>query len=347
MKKNFFIRAGTCAAFAIATGILCLPSVWAQGGVPKYEVDTSWPKPLPDRMVVGGLAGACVDARDHVIVLNRQDLLEGDLNAGHLAPPVMEFDPVGNLVNSWGDGKLLNPGLHSCTFDKDNNVWIGSTTVGMLQKYSHDGSKVLLQIGENGHFDSPDGTIKGKFMPASIFVDPKGGDVYIADGEGSINRRVVVTDQNGKFLRQWLPEGMTGVHCLAVSNDGLIYVCNRGGARIQVYDKEGTFIKNIPVAWKPYTTPLDGKIKESGGAVVSLELSRDPKQKFMYVINQNNVEIEVMDRESGKILSSFGSAGHFPGQLDSPHGLAVDSKNNVYVLETRGKRIQRFKSVSQ
>ena len=64
------------------------------------------------------------------------------------------------------------------------------------------------------------------------------------------------------------------------------------------------------------------------------------------VINQNNAEIEILDRQTGKILSSFGRAGHFPGQFDQAHGIAVDSKGNVYIAENRGKRIQKFKIVS-
>src|SRR6202021_265261 len=79
-----------------------------------------------------------------------------------LAPPIIEFDPAGNVVNSWGDTTLLDPRLHSCHFDKDNNVWIGSAPSGMVQKYTHDGSKLLLQIGKKGVFDSSDGTVKGQ-----------------------------------------------------------------------------------------------------------------------------------------------------------------------------------------
>ncbi|HMC22798.1 MAG TPA: hypothetical protein VKL19_13180, partial [Thermoanaerobaculia bacterium] len=128
---------------------------------------------------------------------------------------------------------------------------------------------------------------------------------------------------------------------------GLVYVCNRQGARLQVYDKMGKFIKNIDVPWKPYTPPADGKVKDSGGAAVSLDLSRDASQRRMYLINQNNSQIEIIDRDTGKILSSFGSSGHFPGQFDQPHGIAVDSKANVYVTENRGKRVQKFKIAGQ
>jgi hypothetical protein len=187
--------------------------------------------------VLGGLGGTCVDGRDHVFILNRQDVLEGELNAGNLAPPIIEVDPAGNVVNSWGDANLLDSRLHSCHVDKDGNIWIASAPSGMVQKYSRDGSKLLLQLGKKGVFDSSDGTVKGTplnsnaaqfFMPSSIYVDPQNGDVYVSDGEGrGGNKRIAVMDRDGKFLRQWRPAGMETVHCMTMAKDGLVYVCNR------------------------------------------------------------------------------------------------------------------------
>lgn len=348
------------ASAALASAVaVCWPAsaTQAQATAPKYEIDLTWPKPFPDRWVIGGLGGVCVDGKDHVFILNRQDVLDADLNAGHLAPSIIELDSAGNVVNSWGDPNLIDPRLHSCYVDKNDNVWIASAPSGMVQKYSHDGSKLLFQIGKKGVFDSSDGTDNGQplnsnaarfFMPSSIYEDPQNGDVYVSDGESPRgNRRIAVMDRNGTFLRQWQPEGMRTVHCLSVSNDGFVYVCNREVSRIQVYDKMGKFLKHIEVPWKPYTMPGDGTPKETGGAAVSLDLSRDSNQRLMYLINQNNSEIEIINRETGTIVSSFGRAGHFPGHFDQPHGIAVDSRGNIYVTENRGKRVQKFKIVGQ
>src|SRR5580658_49232 len=126
MRVHYRSSGWAFGVLGIAIGFSCAFDLRAQAPAPKYEVDLSWPKPLPDRWVIGGLGGVCVDAQDHVFLLNRQDVLDGDLNAGHLAPPVIELDPAGNVVNSWGDRNLLDPNLHSCYFDKDNNIWIGS-----------------------------------------------------------------------------------------------------------------------------------------------------------------------------------------------------------------------------
>jgi DNA-binding beta-propeller fold protein YncE len=353
MKIRYQTSGWAFAVLAIGLGLSGPLALRAQTHIPRYEVDPSWPKPLPERWILGGLGGVCVDAQNHVLILNRQDLLEGELNAGHMAPPVIEFDSAGNLVRSWGDPNLLDARLHSCHVDKDNNVWIASAPSGMIQKYSHDGSKLLLQIGKKGVFDSSDGTVKGQplnsnapqfFMPSSIFVDRQNGDVYVSDGESrGGNRRIAVVDRNGAFLRQWQPEGMQTVHCLTVANDGFVYVCNREGSKIQVYDKMGKLAKTLELPWTPDTPPADGKPKESGGAVVAMDFSHDANQTFLYVINQNNGVIEIIERQTGKIVSSFGRIGHFPGEFDQPHGIAVDSEGNVYVAENRGKRVQKFK----
>ena len=133
MKRSVF-NAHAGAALALAAAIAGAHVADAQTRTPpRYEADVNWPKPLPNRWVLGGLGGVCVDAQDHVFILNRQDVLEGELNTGRLAPPIIEFDPEGNVVHSWGDPTLLAPRLHSCHVDKDNNIWIASAPSGMVQ----------------------------------------------------------------------------------------------------------------------------------------------------------------------------------------------------------------------
>src|ERR1700682_5239599 len=161
-RKTSSVRmAATFVGLAVALLTFCPVPAQAQGKVPRYEVDPAWPKPLPNLWVTGGVGGVCVDAHDHVLILNRRDLTDNELDAGHQAPPVIEFDSAGNVVNSWGDPDVLGLGsFHSCMVDHENNVWLTYAGDGIVQKYSHDG-KLLLQIGKKGVFDSSDGTIKG------------------------------------------------------------------------------------------------------------------------------------------------------------------------------------------
>ena len=355
MKTSFLVTVGACATLAVVAQVVGASRSGAQNGVPHYEVDASWPKPLPDRWVLGGLGGVCVDAQDHVVILNRQDILDGELDAGTLAPQIIEFDPAGNVVHSWSNHDLLDPRLHSCHFDKDNNFWVAAAPSGMVQKFTHDGSALLQQIGKKGVLDSSDGTVKGTplnsplprfHMPSSLFVDRGNGDIYVVDGESrNSNHRIAVLDPGGAFLRQWDPQGMITVHCMTIGHEGLVYVCNRDNARIQVYDKQGALQRTIELPWEPVTKPADGKIKQFGGATVAIDFSPDPEQTYMFVVNQNNSQIDIVDRKAGAKVGSFGSIGKLPGQFDQAHGIAVDSKGNVYVAENRGRRVHKFRIV--
>jgi len=352
-RSRISVRVGTILTLAGAIAGVCLAHAQTRTS-PHYVADVNWPKPLPNQWILGGLGGTCVDAAGHVFILNRQDVLDGELNTGRLAPPIIEFDGDGNVVNSWGDLKQLDPRLHSCHVDKDNNIWIGSAPSGMVQKWTHDGSKMLLQIGKKGVVDSSDGTAKGKplnssaaifYMPSSIYVDRGNGDVYVSDGEGAGgNRRIAVFDSTGKFLRQWQPD-METVHCMTMGNDGLVYVCNRNGSKIQVYDKMGTLKRTIDLPWTPVTPPAAGSAAAFGGATVAIDFS--PDQNVIFVVNQNNATIDMVDRASGKMIGHFGRSGNFPGEFNQAHGIAVDSRGNVYVAENRGRRIHKFTPARQ
>jgi DNA-binding beta-propeller fold protein YncE len=354
--------------------ILCTHALAAQGNPPKYEVDPSWPRPLPNKWVTGAVSGVCTDAQDHVFIVNRGNLTENELDSGRQAPPVIEFDPQGNVANSWGNRETLPEGLHGCFVDYQGNVWIAGSDDTFIQKYSHDGSKVLLQIGQKGVADSSDGTIQGIalnsshtgfYRPSAITVDPSTGDVYVADGEepGS-NHRVAVFDRNGRFLRQWVlhrtkaemeagegDEFMQVPHCVAIGNDGLVYVCDRRGDRVQVFDKMGTFQKDILVPYEKRSQngPRLGHVPRAWGTVEWLGFSADRMNRFMYVVNEDNEQVDTLDRSTGKVLSTFGRAGHQVGGFTFAHTLAVDSKNNVYVgeagAEEAGNRVQKFKLI--
>ena len=136
MKMSCIVRIGIAAVSTIVAASLGVPSCWAQSATPRYEVDVTFPKQFPDRWVTGGFGGHCIDAQDHVLLLNRQDVLDGELNAGRLAPLMIELDPTGKVVHSWGDPNLIEGTvaglrngptafrLHTCQFDKDGNVWL-------------------------------------------------------------------------------------------------------------------------------------------------------------------------------------------------------------------------------
>jgi hypothetical protein len=382
------------------------------GAGPTYRFDPSWPKPLPavkDAQGVmrpqfsGGVGTHCIDSRDHIFQFNRRYIELGgvglraddprrDPRPGTVAAaPVIEFDPDGNIVNAWGDPSLtpqgmsavLPQGTHGCFVDYEGNVWVGGNSDGVVQKWSHDGKKMLLQIGTKGVCDGPatiaptspyptcgaPGTNMSRTLlnePAKIAVDPnpdpvtgERGSVYIADGYG--NHRVVVFNSRGQYLRQWgsagigagqfYPTGGGHPHCVVLGNDSLLYVCDRSGNRVQVFDRTGTLRRVMYVV--PPGTSVSGGVKAER-AVSDVAFSPDRAQRYMFVLyygcgcdSPDGGRVYILSRETGAIVGTFGEPGPGPGQFLSAHSITVDSKSNVYIGESpMGQRTQRFLKVA-
>ncbi|RPI57562.1 MAG: hypothetical protein EHM55_01320 [Acidobacteria bacterium] len=343
--------------FVMMALVACLSATALAQDAPRFEIDPSWPKPLPDRWVIGRTGSICSDAHDHLVVTNRRDITAEEAETSLQAPSILIFDPAGTLVHSFGDSDTVPRVVHGCFVDHENNIWLTGNGDGIVQKWSHDGM-LLMQIGKRGAFDTTDGTAKGRrlnagtsqfFNPAGVVVDSTNGDIYVADGYG--NRRVAVFNRNGEFLRQWgrqatqaeIDTGVGGafaqlVHCIAMSRAGLVYVCDRQGDRIQVFDKTGAFVRNI---WIRTGTPA---LPDPRGTVWWIAFSRDPEQKFLYVMNGRNEQLHILDHASGKVLSSFGRPGHLLGNFTHGHAVASDSAGNLYIAETdTGRRMQKFR----
>ncbi len=368
-RRKIFLAAGLVAAIgALAIGQAALEASMEQGQMvqaPRFEVDPMWPKPLPNHWVLGNVIGVGVDARDHVFIVHRQDQLvegaENGLESGiseccRGAPPVLEFDPEGNLVGSWGgpaEGYTWPASNHGIGIDHQDNIWIGGNGAGdsHILKFTHDG-KLLKQIGLPGKAANSQST-EHFGRVAKISFDPAANEAYVADGY--LNKRVAVLDMStGAVKRFWGAYGevpsdttlpaydptkppdrffRTPVHCAEPSTDGHVYVCDRVNDRIQVFRKNGTFVKEKIIA------PLT----RGDGSVWDIAFSRDPEQKYIYLADGKNQRVYVIDRQSLDILTTFGDGGRQPGQFFAVHSIATDSKGNIFTTETyEGKRLQRF-----
>ena len=272
-----------------------------------------------------------------------------------VAPPVLVYNQAGDLVKSWGGrgaGYDWPDSNHGITVDHKGNVWLAGNGAKDTQilKFTDTG-KFLLQLGKHGvHNGSND--IENFWQPTKIFADPTDNEVYVSDGYG--NRRVIVLDaDSGKYKRHWGAYGskpsddklppydpeappskqFSTVHCVIVSIDGLVYVCDRVNDRIQVFRKDGTFVKEAIIDAKTFRS----------GSVWDMTFSRDPQQTYIYAANGVDEKINVLLRSTLEVLTSFGDGGRQPGQFFGVHNVATDSKGNLYTAETyTGARVQRF-----
>ena len=151
-----------------------------------------------------------------------------------------------------------------------------------------------------------------------------------------VDRRNITEEE----MQDGTPSTFTAVvHCIAMSNEGLIYVCDRQGNRVQVFDQMGNHVRDIWVTVEEYN---------SRGTAWWVAFSPDEEQQYLYVMNGGKEEVHVMDHASGETLSTFGRPGHMPGNFTHGHTIATDSQGNIYVAETNiGRRVQRFNLVSE
>mgnify|MGYP005991880973 FL=1 len=332
---------------------------------PKMLVDPFWPQPLPNKWILGATIGIAIDSRDHVYIVHRnQDsnfatqeigLDNGVAECCTAAPPIIEFDPEGNVVNAWGgpgQGYTWPDSNHGLEIAPNGNIWIGGNGGGdsHMLVFSANGDFVR-EIGLPGE-DVDSNSTEHFNKVAEIAIDPVANEAYIADGYG--NKRVAVVDvATGAFKRYWgvygnrpsdagiiydpnepLPQQFVGpVHCAEPSNDGLIYVCDRGADRIQVFRPDGTFVKEAQVA----------RNTRGAGSAWDIAFSRDADQEFIFLADGSNFKVHILDRNSLEKLAEFGDGGRQPGLFYGTHSIASDSRGNIYTTETyEGKRVQKF-----
>ena len=342
------------------------PATLATGGIPMFQVDTSWPKEMPNLWILGSVTSVFVDSNDHVWITHLPETLTPEETSAAQDPPigecclpapvVIEFDADGNVVQGWGDPSTQDVSefprnAHGLFIDHQDNVWIGTFRHHRVMKFTRSG-QLLMTIGE---YDNNRGSNDTNFLggPAGIWVDPEDNEVFIADGYR--NRRVVVYDgDTGNYLRHWGaygevpddsysyaqegPEGspprqFSTVHGVVGANDGLIYVADRRGNRIQVFQQNGEFVMEKIIA--PETLA-------SGSAFV-IALSPDDNQEWLYLADGTNHKVWILHREDLEIVGQFGRGGRQVGQFLRPHGMGIDSHGNLYVGEaSTGRRVQKF-----
>lgn len=367
---------GLCLGFGLAMAV----AVGAQSSppVPKFTVDPFWPKPLPNHWILGAVAGVAVDARDHVWITHRPSTLQPNETRSiwRAAPPILEFDPDGNVVSAWGgkgEGYEWPQLEHGIFVDARDHVWLGGggEKDSQILEFTRQGH-FLMQIGRYGKGRGSNDTAN-LGAAANMVVDEAARELYVADGY--VNHRIIVFDADtGAYKRHWgafgkapddgwftragerLPGPFSGVvqhedkpsqydpngqspaqfrivHAVRITNDGLVYVCDRTNDRLQVFRKDGTFVREQFLAKDTF----------GSGSVWDAGFSPDPQQTYLIVIDGTNQQVYVLRRSTLDVVNTFGHAGHQAGEFYGAHVLAVDSHGNLFVGETyEGKRVQKF-----
>ena len=346
---------------------------------PSFQVDPSWPS-IPNDWVFGITSGLAIDAEENIWVLQRPRTVAPE-DADRAAPPVMVFDTDGNYLKSWGgpgEGYEWPGTEHGIFVDHEQNVWISGSGQGddQILKFTNDGD-FLMQIGRAGQSRGNTDT-ENVNRAADLYVHASTNELFVADGYG--NRRVIVFDAaSGEFKRMWgafgnppsdptedevvnesNPEHFSLVHGVKVSNDGLVYVADRRGMRLQVFTVDGQFQKQILVgrtepdpavlaarademAHGQPVTDLITNVSSARQSVSQTAFSSDPEQRYLFMADRSNQEVVVLERESLTRLSSFGQTGDRPGEFYILHDMVSDAAGNLYTAEVNvGARAQKF-----
>jgi hypothetical protein len=314
---------------------LLLPIVVGAQEMPVFEVDPSWPQPLPYNWIHGHVPSVAVDSRDHVFILTRPNTLEPDVRA-RAAPPVIEFDPDGKFVNAWGGPSRdydWPDSEHGIAIDYQDNVWIGGSAPvapslrelndDMLLKFTRDG-QFLLQIGGRDvsptSLRRPGGNRDGSSVhqPADVFVYEPTSELFVADGYG--NRRVAVFDAaTGAFKRAW---GAFGNEPIDVIPERRVVGENVGG---------GSGRPRPPLE-------TDGPGPDQFGSPVhAVKVSNDG---MVYVADRSNRRIQVFSTAGEYIAQAFVNRGG--PSTDSAAGLAFSpdpEQRFLYVADYGNSRI--------
>jgi len=366
-KRATTLLLAAAAIVALQYRLAGQPATPAARAVPSFKVDPSWPLEMPNKWILGAVTGVFVDAKQHVWVTHLPETLTEEETSVEQKPPigtccvaapsVIEFDQQGKLVQGWGQGSFTDftdwpREPHGIFVDHQDNVWVGSFNRHRVMKFTRDGKRLMTLGQYEKTAGSADTTLLGG--PSGIWVDPQTNEAYISDGYR--NRRVIVFDgATGKYLRHWgaygnvpddterfdpktmvsgaLPKQFSTPHGITGSKDGKIYVADRRGNRIQVFDHQGKFLAEKVIA--PATL-------SSGSAFVPV-LSPDAQQQWLYVADGTNHKIWILRRADLEIVGEFGRGGRQVGQMLRPHGMSVDSQGNLYVGEaSTGRRVQKF-----
>ncbi len=302
-----------------------------------YEVSGNEWGSLPPGWEYNDATAVTVDSKDHVYVFNRS------------AHPVIVYDPEGNLLRSWGEDIFTMP--HGITVDPDDFVYCADVGDHTVRKLTPEGN-VLMTIGDPG---KPAEAMSGfPFRaPTHVAIDPRNGEIFISDGYG--NARVHRYSPDGQLISSWgksgtFPGHFNIVHNISIDKDGWVYIADRDNRRIQIFDVDGNYQDqwaNLSRAACVYADTKSGRTLVYVGEYFAGLTSN---------ANGTNLGPRVtIFEQTGEVVARLGSEsyGDQPGRFYAPHGIAVDSRGDIYVAEVSAAEFaammpgKRFRSMQK
>lgn len=267
-------------------------------------------------------------------------------------PSVLKFDSTGKLVKSFGAGLMIFP--HGIYVDRDGNIWVtdgqdngkrrergatgpigpdGATLGNQVIKFSPDG-KVLLTLGKKGGAAAPD-----YFYAPNDVVTAANGDIFVAEGHGAGNNRILKFDKTGKFIKEWGKLG-TGPgefdqpHALAIDSKNRLLVGDRNNNRVQIFDLDGKFIQQL----HQFSRPSGIWLTKDDVLYVTDSESESVSR------NHNGWKrgIRWGSLKDGKIVGFIPDPVEKASDTSAGEGVAVDAAGNIYGAEVGPKALNKY-----
>jgi DNA-binding beta-propeller fold protein YncE len=271
------------------------------------------PLPLPAGVTMGASASVAFDSKGNLFVLNRG------------AQPLVEFDANGKFLRAFGEGFRRTHGLK---IDRDDNIWVTDVGAHIVVKLNQQGQTLLTlgTKGEPGEWNEAAGS--HHFNEPNDIAFNRDGDIFVAQGHtpGKGDPRVLKFDKNGKFLKSWggpgtEPGSFNVAHGLAVDAKGQLWVADRENQRIQIFDDDGKFVRELKYAGLP----------------CGLEIG----PRYIYMVNGFAGQLLRLDL-NGNVLAAAGKSGKGVGEFGEAHYVAVSPKGEIYVADTVNSAVQKF-----
>jgi hypothetical protein len=355
MRGLAFVK--TCLFLPLIAGAM----LYGQQSVPEIPYDAVPDAlKLPADLYLGEVAGVAVNSKRHVFVFSRGSTVGPAYGAA--ASQLLEFAPDGKFLREIGKNLYAWSYAHAVRVDKDDNIWAIDKGSDMIIRFNPQG-RVTMVFGRKKeasddndgpwtHVKPPRPAVNGQFRQPTDVTWDREGSIFISDGY--VNSRVAKYDKNGDWVKQWGQPGTAAgefntPHSIAADAEGNIYVADRGNRRIQVFDKDGTFVREMkidvpaPADAQPWMGPRPGPDTAATmqpGSPWALCITPGPTQ-YLYSSDAFPGRIYKMTLD-GKVVGILGKTGRQSKQFGWIHEMACPSENELYVAELLNWRVQKL-----